>query len=492
MSGLLARCRRAASVLGGRWFVKGLHIAAAAGVLAMYSSQGIPGASGSGAPPGRTVHRHTNVSLPIMRAPGKGARVLVVAPHTDDEAVGCGGLIAEAVARGAVVHVVYATNGDGFRLAAERAFHETKVSPRDYLRLARIRQQEARRGLAALGVSQSQATFLGYPDRGGEATLLRYWEPREPYTSVYTHSQRNLYSDSLRPGAVYCGRNLLDDLEAAVRRFRPTVVVCPHPGDEHPDHRALYAYTVAALYELGRLRGTRLLLYLVHAGHRWCSLTGHSLDPTVPPERTDAPDTRWRWLPLGPEAAARKRAAIRAHRSQLRVMPRFLLNFARNRELYGAGTALVASGGPLARLTANGRAANWSGLVPVMRDPARDLERPPPADADILALWVARKDRKLFARVDLVGAASSKVEYELQFHVLTGGKVRAPQSYLVQPGRTLPGVEVHCSGASIQMATLWPEEAELDGLLVAAEARRGGRVLDRTARAVVVARHGRL
>lgn len=41
----------------------------------------------------------------------EGRRVLVVAPHADDEAIGCGGAILRAVAAGAEVHVLVVTVG---------------------------------------------------------------------------------------------------------------------------------------------------------------------------------------------------------------------------------------------------------------------------------------------------------------------------------------------------------------------------------------------
>jgi len=42
--------------------------------------------------------------------------VLLLAPHPDDETLCCAGLIQQAVAAGAMVHVVWVTPGDGFEL----------------------------------------------------------------------------------------------------------------------------------------------------------------------------------------------------------------------------------------------------------------------------------------------------------------------------------------------------------------------------------------
>src|SRR5580704_2711504 len=44
-------------------------------------------------------------------------RIIVVAPHPDDEILGAGGLIQQACAAGAEVHVIYLTSGDHNQIA---------------------------------------------------------------------------------------------------------------------------------------------------------------------------------------------------------------------------------------------------------------------------------------------------------------------------------------------------------------------------------------
>src|SRR5882757_725225 len=44
-------------------------------------------------------------------------RIVVVAPHPDDEVLGAGGLIQQARAVGAEVHVIYLTSGDHNQIA---------------------------------------------------------------------------------------------------------------------------------------------------------------------------------------------------------------------------------------------------------------------------------------------------------------------------------------------------------------------------------------
>ena len=71
-----------------------------------------------------------------------GSRLVVVSPHPDDEVLGCGGLIADALAAGRRLLVVTLTEG-------ERAYPQDRHwRPR---RLARARRRELRRALAALG-----------------------------------------------------------------------------------------------------------------------------------------------------------------------------------------------------------------------------------------------------------------------------------------------------------------------------------------------------
>ena len=59
------------------------------------------------------------------RCPQSGQRLLVFAPHPDDETLGAAGLMRRGPApKGDEVHVVIITNGDGFRISAAQEFHE--------------------------------------------------------------------------------------------------------------------------------------------------------------------------------------------------------------------------------------------------------------------------------------------------------------------------------------------------------------------------------
>ena len=86
--------------------------------------------------------------------------VLVLAPHADDESCGCGGLIAEACARGREIAVTVLTDGTG-------SHPHSRAYPAPRLRA--LREAEAREAVAALGLEPESAA-LPRPARYGLAT----------------------------------------------------------------------------------------------------------------------------------------------------------------------------------------------------------------------------------------------------------------------------------------------------------------------------------
>src|ERR1700677_4731820 len=84
-----------------------------------------------------------------------GERPLILAPHADDESLGCGGLIAACCQRGRPPFVVILTDG--------AASHPgSREYPPDRLRA--LRAQEARRAVATLGLTPDNLAFFSYPD----------------------------------------------------------------------------------------------------------------------------------------------------------------------------------------------------------------------------------------------------------------------------------------------------------------------------------------
>jgi LmbE family N-acetylglucosaminyl deacetylase len=88
--------------------------------------------------------------------------VLVVAPHPDDETIGCAGVTLQAVARRERVGIVVLTQGDGHaRLAAVVAKKPVEqLGPDDFVRAGILRQGHTLRAAASLGVAEKIRLFL--------------------------------------------------------------------------------------------------------------------------------------------------------------------------------------------------------------------------------------------------------------------------------------------------------------------------------------------
>lgn len=154
--------------------------------------------------------------IPFHSTDLTGKRVLVLAPHPDDETFGCGGALALHAGAGDPVKVVFLTNG-----AAGEASGKT-----DKGQYVKLRQNEAVKACACLGV-----------------TDLEFWP----------------YEDRSLAGSRGALRRMIDLLED----FRPQIVYAPSPMEFHPDHRAacfllcdaIYSYSPdfdIAFYELGQ------------------------------------------------------------------------------------------------------------------------------------------------------------------------------------------------------------------------------------------------
>jgi LmbE family N-acetylglucosaminyl deacetylase/protein-L-isoaspartate O-methyltransferase len=132
---------------------------------------------------------------------------LVLAPHQDDESLGCGGLIAYLTANGKKVSVIFTTDGS--------ASHLNSVSfPKE--KLAALRNQEALQALEILGVLKDQVTFYHGKDSGLEA------EGEEGFTE---HVER---------------------LKLDISKLQPELILVPYELDPHRDHRATWQMLVKA------------------------------------------------------------------------------------------------------------------------------------------------------------------------------------------------------------------------------------------------------
>jgi LmbE family N-acetylglucosaminyl deacetylase len=261
-------------------------------------------------------------------------RVLVLAPHPDDEVLGAGGILREAVRRGLPTRVVFLTNGDSNEWSFLAWRKRPVILPQAVLAMGTLRRQEALAAAAALGVPAANVSFLGYPDYGTLAIWRDHWVDQPPGRGRLTRATAVPYKTAFRPGAPFKGEEILADLEAILRQFRPTRIFVSHPADRHPDHAALYLFTRVALWDLqGTVAATRHP-FLVHYPH-WPGEKGfHPNEELAPPAKLLA-GFRWQTHELGREEISVKRQALAAHRTQFDYSASRLLPFVAANELYG-------------------------------------------------------------------------------------------------------------------------------------------------------------
>lgn len=261
-------------------------------------------------------------------------RILVLAPHPDDEALGCAGVIREALSRNLPVRVVYFTNGDNNELSFLLYRRHPVVLPSAVQAMGEVRSREAVAAAGALGLARADLTFLGYPDFGTLRIWEAHWREAAPYQAMLTRATHVAYTNALSPGAPFKAESIVSDLSRVFRGFAPTRVFVSHPSDANPDHMALYLFTQAALWNLEAEMTPRIHPYLVHFP-RWP--VPHAF---APEQRLDAPeiydnDIAWQAVPLGAPDIDLKRKAVEAHRSQYAYSSKLLLSFVRSNEIFG-------------------------------------------------------------------------------------------------------------------------------------------------------------
>lgn len=362
--------------------------------------------------------------LPSMSPPHTEDRIIVFAPHSDDETLGCGGLLALASRNGAKLRIVLITNGDGYRVGVARAFGTIKITPEMCIRYAQKRQEETYAALEMLKVPRQNVTFLGYPDRGIAALWYKNWAPDELYISHATRMSRSPYPNAFRPNAPYCGESLLADIERIILNEKPTDIYLPHPCDNHPDHWATYCFVTAALAQPSILYSSiRLHTYLVHRGD-WPTPKGdHPNQPLAPPYALANGDTKWESLSLPADIAAMKRAAIRKYKSQTAIERGFLTSFARTNEIFGDLPIRKVMSIADNAITVDGNSEDWRGILPAVVDAVGDyVVAGLSKGGDVRAIYACADKRNLYVRIDSVRQLSKRLRYTIDFRSIEGSK----------------------------------------------------------------------
>lgn len=162
-----------------------------------------------------------------------GDKLMVLAVHPDDESIGTGGLIQQAMAMGAKVRVVWMTDGDNNPWPQRFVEKRWGIGRNDRLRWGRIRREEALAALAVLGLKPEDAAFMGLPDQGITSLLM---------------------SNDIEP---------LKRIKQEILSWQPSLLAVPSADDLHPDHNAS-AVLIDLLLSDDEIKRPRLLAYLVH------------------------------------------------------------------------------------------------------------------------------------------------------------------------------------------------------------------------------------
>ena len=264
-------------------------------------------------------------------------RLMIFSPHPDDESLGAGGLIQRVLEAGGKVKVVFMTNGDGFPEGVEKEDHISNPTAKNYTKYGEERRLEAMKAVTTLGLKEHDVIFLGFPDGGLYYLRLKFRAHPMAYRSPFTRKTRPPAFEIIVPRTDYCGEDLRKEIERVLSDFRPNLLAVTPPEDWHPDHNSTYYFVKEALADMNK-KHVKLkpvvLTFLIHYG-QWPLAegagTGSRLDP---PE--NFPDKGKQWIPftLKPEEVETKRKAILHYHTQMLVMGRFLLSFARSNELF--------------------------------------------------------------------------------------------------------------------------------------------------------------
>lgn len=191
-------------------------------------------------------------------------RLLIVAPHPDDETIASGLLIQQVRAAGGEVGIVLLTDGDNNPWPQRWMERRLYIDAEGRRRWGARRHAELLQAMQRLGLPSAALQQLHWPDLGVTSRLLSTSQPA------------------------------VAALAAAMAAFNPDLVVAPAMGDRHPDHGAAHVLVRLALAVTPS--APTLLTYMVHGSE--------SAVPVLCIEGSSA------------ERAA-KRFALSAHRSQL-------------------------------------------------------------------------------------------------------------------------------------------------------------------------------
>jgi LmbE family N-acetylglucosaminyl deacetylase len=263
-------------------------------------------------------------------------RILILAPHPDDEVLGAAGVIQEALRLKIPVKIVYLSHGDNNEVSFIIYEKRLVILKKAFIAMGEVRRKEAVAAMKFLGIPENQLVFLGYPDFGTLEIFTKYWNTGKPYRSMLTRVTEVPYAECLSPHAPYRGESVLKDLERVILDFKPTKIFVSHSVDVNRDHRALNLFLQVVLWDLkGQIRQPEIFPYLIHAVG-WPRPKGYHPELRLtPPKNLDDSQLAWQILDLTDAEVERKKEALTLYKSQVECCLSYLSSFVRKNELFG-------------------------------------------------------------------------------------------------------------------------------------------------------------
>lgn len=275
-------------------------------------------------------------AMPALEPFKKGERVLILAPHPDDEAIACAGVIQDAQKAKAKVKVVYLTNGDHNELSF--IVYEKRITLRlgEFIHMGQVRQKESVKAMKFLGLPEGNLVFLGYPDYGTFEIFCNYWRTAKPFRDRLTRISSVPYKSNPSYGAPYYGESILNDLTNQILDYKPNKIFVSHPADVNVDHKTLYLFLQVILSDLeGLIPKPKVYPYLVHCVGWPKPRHYHPELALYPPDKFIGSQIDWLRADLNFEELEKKYQSILFYKSQTQSAAFYLLSFARENELFG-------------------------------------------------------------------------------------------------------------------------------------------------------------
>ncbi|RIZ70879.1 MAG: PIG-L family deacetylase [Methylococcales bacterium] len=276
---------------------------------------------------------------------GSHERLLVLAPHPDDETLSAAGLIQQVFDHGGTVRSVVVTSGDAYVEAIQRDLGKTNLSSADYIHYGEKRLQESRSAAHVLGHGYIHLDLYGFSDGSIYPMLVSHWGRTHPDRSGFTGYSHVPYVEAEDKGIAQEGELLRNELVAILRATKPTMIVFPDVMENDSDHAGLGMFALLAIndwleHSIGAEPNPRLFAYLIHWQHGWPSGSTAekpldlSTQPLFLPDDLPLRGLTRTCTPLNEAERLLKREALAQYHTQQRAMGSFLAAFVRSNECY--------------------------------------------------------------------------------------------------------------------------------------------------------------